>query len=230
VRAFDCDDSLDVERGGADLSLNIAGLRYWFGGTLAAAGLIGFIAGGVVAFAGDSLPLRSIEFPLGDVQDMAVDPSGNVVLALGFYGRIQVYDAQGRFQRGWSAEARGGSFTVAVDDSGLISSYASRRGSTLVFNPDGRVITTADSGSQRGHGETAIATADGSVLTLRHRFLWPTLVREKNGVVSVLVTGPWYLRPFTGPVPTWLLMMVGVLVSARKRRLGRPTEAARRSG
>ena len=178
-------------------------LRPAISAILTAAGLFGFLGGGLVAFAGDHLPLSSIEFPLGDIQDIAVDPEGNILLALGFYGRIQLYDAAGHFQRGWSADSRGGSFTVVFRSGGIVASHAVRRGSTVLFDLSGRRLseTTADPLPEYRGPSLSVSAPDGSTLRVRDRILWPKLVREKDGVTSTVLTGPWYLRTLTGPFP-----------------------------
>jgi hypothetical protein len=181
-------------------------------------GAIGFLGGAFVALAGGGLSLQSVEFPLGDVQDIAVDSGGNILLALGFYGRIQLYDSQGRFQRGWSARASGGAFTVSFRGADIVASYAVRRGSTLLFDLMGTRLDDAEEHSfhERLTGAGSIHAPDGGTIIVRSRFLWPTLVHERDGITSTLVSGPWYWRPFTGPVPTWLLMVVGGLLRWRR--------------
>jgi hypothetical protein len=200
-------------------------LRTWSGALLFSLGAIGFLGGAVVALAGSGLPLGSVEFPLGDVQDIAVDRKGDILMALGFYGRIQVYDSRGHFQRGWSAEARGGGFTVFLRGPDTVASYAVRRGSTLLFDLAGMPLGESAEYPSVEHrtGARSTGAPDGSTLSVRRRFLWPTLVREKDGITSTLVTGPWYWRPVTGPVPTWLLMVAGTLL-----KLGRMPRISRR--
>jgi hypothetical protein len=172
------------------------------------------------AIAGSQFPLPSLELPLGDVQDIAVDNDGNILLALGFYGRIQLYDSAGRFQRGWPAGARGGSFTVAFRNGAVVASYASRRGSTVLFDRNGKRLSEQAEAAPPNHGggASSITLPEGGTLQMQHRFLWPALVRQKDGITSTVVTGPWYLRPITGPLPTWLLIVAGSLLSREQPR------------
>jgi hypothetical protein len=181
-----------------------------------AIGLCGFGLHALQDLASDRGWLRSFEFPLGDVQDIAVDRDGRLLLALGFYGRIQLYDAGGRFIRGWSADSLGGAFTVAFQGPDLVQSYANRRRSTILFDINGRrrddrAASSPDSTEHRT-GATAVTAPDGSVLSVRLRYLWPAIVRQTGGDAVVLITGPWYLRPLTGPLPTWSLMLAGCLL------------------
>lgn len=200
--------------GRSEAPLLVFKLRYWASTTLVVLGAVGFLGGALVALTGSRLPLRFVEFPLGDVQDIAVDAKGNILLALGFYGRIQLYDSQGRFQRSWAADARGGPFTVAFQSADLVASYAGRRDSTVLFNLSGDRVGegTERPSPERRNRSLSISAPDGSVLSVHHAFLWPILVREKAGISSTVVTGPWYLRPVTGPLPTWLLMVFGALL------------------
>jgi len=206
--------------------LTKSNLLGWSGKILLALGALGFLGGFLFATAGSHFPVPSVEFPLGDVQDIAVDKEGNILLALGFYGRIQLYDSAGRFQRGWPAGAFGGSFTVAFRGADVVASYAARRRSTILFDLRGKRLNEWAEEPPREHRGQAssISLSDGSTLRVQHRFLWPALVRHKDGVTSTVVTGPWYFRPVTGPLPTWLLMVAGVLLG----RLGRPRILAKR--
>ena len=179
-------------------------------GAAALIGLVGFLGGAVVAIAGSRVPLRGVEFPLGDVQDIAIDADGNVALALGFYGRIQVYDAIGRFRGSWSADALGGAFTVSFRSSDRVASYANRRGSTVLFTASGERIAEESTATPPGSKESlGVTTAHGATITVKRRLFWPTVLIEKGGTTSTLLSEPWYLRPIEGPIATWLLMVLG---------------------
>ena len=204
--------------------------RVLAGAILFVSGALGFLGGGWVTGAGSRYPLQSVEFPLGDVQDIAVDREGNILVALGFYGRIQLYDSEGRFKRGWPADAGGGSFTVAFRNADVVASYANRRRSTFLFDLTGKRLAETSEPSPPDHrGAPSIRTPDGSTLRLRNRLLWPAVVREKDGVTSTVVAGPWYLRPVTGPVPACFLVLAGILLikrpPARMRERHRSAEA-----
>jgi hypothetical protein len=194
--------------------LTKSNLLGWLSKILVAMGAVGFLGGFLFATAGSRFPVPSVEFPLGDVQDVAVDKEGSILLALGFYGRIQLYDSAGRFQCGWPADARGGSFTVAFRSANVVASYAARRHSTILFDLGGKRLNEESEEPPPEHrgGAGLIRLSDGSALRVQHRLLWPTLVRHKDGVTSTVVTGPWYFRPITGPLPTWLLMVGGALL------------------
>ncbi len=195
--------------------MSVTKLWDWITVTAALIGLFGFLGGAVVAMAGNRLPMRAFEFPLGDVQDLDVDRDGNVVLALGFYGRIQLYDANGRFRRSWSADSRGGPFTVSFQSADRVASYAGRRDSTVLFNLAGdRVREEAKpAGPKAATWSPSINAPDGSTVTVYRRLFWPRVVREKGGLASVLVAEPWYLRLVEGPVATWLLFAGGGLLN-----------------
>jgi hypothetical protein len=200
--------------------LTKSNLLGWSSKILFAIGALGFLGGFLFATAGNRFPIPSVEFPLGDVQDVAVDEDGNILLALGFYGRIQLYDSAGRFQRGWPADALGGSFTVAFRGANVVASYAARRHSTILFDLAGtRLNEEAEEAPPEHHGgASSISLSDGSTLRVQHGLLWPALVRHKDGVTSTVVTGPWYFRPITGPLPTWLLMLAGALLGKQGLR------------
>ena len=193
-------------------------------------GLPSFIGGALVNMAGNRLLMRSVEFPLGDVQSVDVDAQGNIVLALCFYGRIQLYDASGRFRRSWSAEALGGSFTVSFRSPDMVASYASRRRSTVLYNLVGdRMHEEPETDSQTAQTGTGWVDApDGARVTVHRRLFWPTVVREKAGLSQTIIAEPWRFRLVEGPLPAWLLLVGGGLLNrktltrirARRRHAG----------
>ena len=73
----------------------------WSGNILFVIGALGFLGGFLFATAGRRFPIPSVDFPLGDVQDVAVDKDGNILLALGFYGSgTGVVPTSNSFMRG----------------------------------------------------------------------------------------------------------------------------------
>jgi hypothetical protein len=213
------DEALRLNRmalaGLIETSMTVTKLWDWMSVTAALVGVFGFLGGAVVAMAGNRLPLQAFEFPLGDVQGVDVDREGNVVLALGFYGRIQLYDANGRFRRSWSADALGGSFTVCFQSPDLVASYAGRRGSTIVYNLAGeRVREDAEPARPKTQSAAlSIEAPDRSRVTVHRRLFWPKVVRDKGGVTSTLVEERWYMRLAEGPLATWLLFCGGGLLN-----------------
>jgi hypothetical protein len=171
--------------------LTKSNLLGWSSKILLAIEALGFLGGFLFATAGSRFPVPSVEFPLGDVQDIAVDKVGDILLALGFYGRIKVCDSAGRFQRGWPAGALGGPFTVAFRGADVVASYAARRRSTILFDLRGkRLNEMAEEPPREQHGgSSSISLSDGSTLRVQHRLLWPALVRHKNGVTSTVGGG-----------------------------------------
>jgi hypothetical protein len=194
-------------------------------GTAALLGILCMIAGPVVAFAGRHLPLGSIEFPLVDVQAVDADAHGNVVLSDGYYGRIQLYDSSGRFTRGWPADAGGGGFTTSFLDSGHVASFASRRRSTLVYTLEGDPVSedARPVSPEERSGRLAIRAPGGSSVSVLRAQVWPTVVRDRGGVRSLVVAQPWYLRLF-GPLSVALVFTAALLhhtmahVRARRSR------------
>ena len=189
-------------------------LRKGLGIFLALVGATGFLAGFYLASGADQAALRSVELPLSDIQDMAVDSQGRTYLASAFYSRIQRYDAQGRFQLGWAAQSEGGPLTVALKGNDTIVSEAERRGSLLLFDLDGHLLAERPSTTPTSWpmGESVTAERpDGSHLFLRRGTLSSTIVRDSAGVIAPLIVGPRSLR-YLGGFPAFLLFAAGMVL------------------
>ena len=170
-------------------------IRKTIGLTAASIGAVGFLSGFILSAGGAQFNLRNIDFPAGDLADAVQDSNGVTYLALTFYGRIQAYDSTGSFLQGWSAQAEGGPIRLGLTSDGLLASYAERRGSTLVFDTDGKVV--AEMPDDEKNSDSVLA-----------RTLMPQVL-DINPAIS---PGLWFLRPVAGPFPAFLIFMAGLFV------------------
>jgi hypothetical protein len=190
------------------------GLRKTLGALMALVGGAGFFSGFIFSSGTDQHALRSFEFPLSDVQSMVVDSQGRIFVALAFYGRIQRYDSQGRFQRGWAAQSEGGPFALGLRGKDTIVTEVGRRQAQLLFDPDGRLLAERPNPRQQslptGDPVTAIGP-DGSLLELRHGLFSSSIVHDSAGVVTALIKGPLLLR-YLGGFQAWLIFALGMII------------------
>jgi len=126
-----------VKRGGrVNWLVSIAGLFLMVG-----AG--GFFAAGLSAMGVITLP-DSFEWPSGYVRGVVQTQDGKYVVPHIPAGRVQLYDSQWRFIRGWHADASGGDFSVACLPTGEIVVFTAR--------PDGKSRSGSSCGSNQRDG------------------------------------------------------------------------------
>jgi len=116
---------------------------------------------------------------------VAVDAQGNIYVADTWNGRIQVFDAQGKFLRKW------GAFAVAQGDAGDPNALFGPRG--LTIDLDGNLVV-ADTGNKRivryrPSGESIDQVGGGGVIA--GRFEEPTDVSVDPTDGSLLVADAW---------------------------------------
>lgn len=100
-------------------------------------------------------------------------------------GRIQVYDMNGNFLRGWFIDAGGGVFKLHVTSGDELEVFTARGDRHLVFDAAGRLIREG-----RYPGETYDALPVGPACKI------------SLGV-------PWLLLPLTSPFLAWLVAGIG---------------------
>jgi hypothetical protein len=153
-------------------------------GLLMAVGAIGFFGNGLSAFGGMNWLPRSFEWPVGRAEGVISLPNGDHVVPLTPSNRIQVYDRNWRFLRGWHVDASGGVFSLAPSGEDRIDVFTARRSLHYVFTADGDLVSrTPYSGTLPWQGGT-----------------------------SVVVPTPIWLWVFSGPFYSFLAIWPGMLL------------------
>lgn len=130
---------------GASRDLRSSGNLKWLLAAPALVGLLGF--GGFFAQAMSAegilkLP-KSYEWPAGYVSNVITTAEGKYVVPIVPAGRVQVYDPNWHFLRGWNVNALGGDFKVAVNSSGAVEVFTARGEHRYSFNQNGDLISSA---------------------------------------------------------------------------------------
>ena len=189
------------------IALTLCGAVGWFGAVLKCAGLF-------------DLP-GNIEVPLGDLEGIAVDADGNIYCGTPFWQRVQVYDQEGSFIRGWSVDAGGGMFRIRTDKDGYIHAATARGGMHYTYRPDGTLVSEAEEPELLGTFQAySIVADDGSRYDICSPNLFPNIVKTDENGQSRRVVGPrWHLWLIQGPFPAFILFAVGVLMLAASRNI-----------
>lgn len=187
--------------------IGLRGIRNWRTAILLPAGVLGLF--GVGGFFGAALSsvggldfLGSFEWPIGHTSGVVRLPDGRYVVPHTASGRVQVYDRDLKFQRGWRINAGGGTFVVRASPEGKIKIDTSRENRHLVYDPDGRLLLEVTYPTEESR---ARLTAPVDALTL-------------------IIPTPWWKWPLTGPFYGWTCFMVTLgLWGLHDRLTRRPT-------
>jgi hypothetical protein len=104
-------------------------------------GFGGFLAAGISSIGGLNWLPSSFEWPIGHIDNAAKTREGFYVVPHPYSGRIQIYDNNLAFLKGWHIGGGGGSFTASVSENNLINVYTVRGDWHYVFNLQGNLIS-----------------------------------------------------------------------------------------
>jgi len=181
------------------------GVHFLLGG-LAIYGGIGFFGQAAAATGALSFLPASFEWPVLRPRANVRAANGNTIVGLMASGRVQLYDGQGRFVRGWFVPASGGMFTVRNAPLENIEVVTARSRRRLIYSHDGVLL---EHGPSPGDSSVDLAS------------------RESPGVN---VSSPWPLWPLASPfvaLTSAAIGFIGLAVSEQRlKRAKRSTPAA----
>jgi hypothetical protein len=181
--------------------LMLVGAAGFFGSALSAVGALNFLP-------------SSVEWPVGFASNILTMENGDILVPHISSGRIQVYDKDLRFVRGWHVDARGGVFKTRTGENGTIEAVTARGNQKIIFNERGAVVST----------EEYTCSYDAMFLESGKQLYIPT---------------PFYLIAFSHPFIAWIFGIVGIVVlgivkrtkrTATPEPFGRSAEAAGKIG
>jgi hypothetical protein len=171
-------------------------------GFLMLIGAAGFF--GTMLSALDILKLpNSFEWPPGYVRGVVMTADNKHLVPLVPSGRIQMYDSQWHFVRGWHIDAGGGDFKVRSSQDGLIEVLTARGGHRYRYTENGDLIST----TTLPESESLYSFTD-------------------TGGSMVVPTSP-LLWVFSSPLLSWLAVLIGMvgLFVTKKARGGKGQES-----
>jgi hypothetical protein len=168
----------------------------WIVGTmyfLILIGASGFFAAALSATGVLKLP-TSREWPAGYASGVVAAADGKYIVPLVPSGRVQLYDSQWHFIRGWNVDAGGGDFKVQYSPDGVIEVFTARGEHHYSFSEDGRLIAS-----------TTILPESFSSLPKGQ---------------SVVVPTPPLLWVFSSPFLSWGVAVIGFVGMAILKKIG----------
>ena len=160
-------------------------------------GGLAFALQAVGAWGGLGFLPNSLEWPVGYVDGVVADSAGRLVVPLDTCGRIQLYDRNREFIRGWAIASFGGDFKLRMTEQDMIEVFTMRRDKRYLFAQDGTKIEE----------DTYGPTLWGDVPTSPSRSMW---------FYTLFV-----LIPLSHPmiaIPLVMLAGMGCAITSRKRK------------
>jgi hypothetical protein len=159
-------------------------------------GGIGFFGSALSAVGGLNWLPDSFEWPVGYASGIISTQNGLHVVPHTPSGRIQVYDSDWTFIRGWHVDAGGGTFKLAASADSRIDVFTARGEWHYVFSSEGELL------SKRTYSPAAYSSF------------------PDEGTSLVVPTPPWLLV-FSHPLASWGVAAIGMgilLVADRTRK------------
>ena len=159
--------------------------------------------------------LKYVNFPLSTPCALTVEQNGNIVVASGFYGRIQVYSVDGRFLSGFFYAGDGGNVRVVCNGNDQYLVFTARGEWAYLFSGTGKLLSKAHSETQFSAlpNPYSCQTVNGAVVHLRNVQLNPrVVVTYTNSTEKTIISNPLPVVPFVGPIAPWacLVLLAGV--------------------
>ena len=163
-----------------------------------------------------------IQFPLGDLNGIAVDKKGHLYLCVLGYSRIQQYNSEGVFLKGWFIDAGSGLFDIWIDEKDNLNVRTARTDDHLIFNADGQLLKTTKIVSpeedeylaQQASGLRAKDSL-GNIYAIENPKWSPKVVKiNSTGEESILIKDPVHFYPFRYPQPLLSVGIIGFIMSA----------------
>ena len=174
-------------------------LRYFFA-FICLGNLGGFFA--YFVFPKTGALLSNVEFPiLAETQVIAL-PDGGTLAALLPLNRIQRYDLNGRFERGWFVHAAGGMFSVSLMTPKKIAACSVRGRNMEVFDLDGLIIEPPSACDWGSYLRPPLINTTWTLSSTLPQI-------RRVGSLPCVSVGALLLLPFWHPFVAWLMFIIG---------------------
>lgn len=150
---------------------------------LAIVGAVGFFGAAFSATGGLNWLPPTFEWPMGRASGVVTLTNGLHAVPHAPTGRLQIYDSDWHYVRGWRVDANGGVFRLRPAADGRIEVFTARGDRRLVYSTDGTLLYNEASGG------------------------YPPDVGE----TTYIPTRPW-LWVFTSPFYSWLSIAAGMII------------------
>jgi len=167
----------------------------------------------LLAFCDYSFFSEKSRFPLSQIEWIEVDQSGSVYCLSITYSRLQVFNSEGKFLKGWFVRIPRGAYQVSLSKEG-----------DVVLGKNGKACYVYDQfGNRKPHNEehSRILTTvrsrkttdiDGNTYELKSPLIRPNILKvTKNANEFTLAKDPIGLWFHTTPFPFWVFLILAAL-------------------
>lgn len=187
--------------------------------------LLGFLCSAIDYGLELQMPSSKIRFPLGNLEGIAVDNQGRIYCGSSFYSRLQAFDKNGDFLRGWFAPLSKGGEHINVEDNNICVAMSTK---CWIYDPNGKLLNSKeysffDFEAKYGlHRDMSAKDIHGNFYNIERGFLSPKITKTGvDGNTIVLISDPlkyWIIRiPFPGIVFIVFLLIGNLVISGTKK-------------
>lgn len=173
-------------------------------------GAVGFIGGGLV---GMKFINYKNEVPLGGIHGFVVDKNGTIYIGLGAYGKVQVYDKNGKFIGNWDVRASGGAFHIDLTEDENILISTARGNRKILYDKEGKVMSIniiENIYTKAEKSWDSFTTQQGEEYEVKG-WMFPKVVRISPDN-KVIVKQGLFMHLLKAPLPSWLIAAIGVIL------------------
>ena len=181
----------------------------------------GFFLFGAVCEVASNCGIRmlssKIRFPFSTPMAIAVDSKERVYCLSRYYNRLQVFDSEGTFLRGWFVNIPKGAYYILIDNDDNLRVATSTWGTNLFFDIDGNLLSKTSTSNFSKEFEKVGPTETTDTVGNYYRegyeiFSHKIIKTSPSGEEIVLICNPFTLWFMAVPFPAFALLMVSILL------------------
>ena len=161
---------------------------------------------------------EKVQFPLTNLKGITIDSIGHIYLAIQAYGRIQIYNSEGNFIKGWFVDTEGGGLGIWIEDDDLLHVCTRVTGIHDIFDPNGQLlerrdITSPDENVRLFEKAAGLKEQDtfGNTYIIKSPKWSPHVIKTTpTGHQIVLVKGRYYFWLIRSPLGVWFVIITGL--------------------
>jgi len=162
-------------------------------------GAVGFLGSALSSMGVFHWP-NSFEWPAGYCSGVVTTPQGHFMVPLTRIGRVQIYDQDWKFVRGWNVDASSGAFKLFIKDTNHIQVVTVRGRRLLEYDFEGHLLSSSN------YQPTGTGAGYSSFPSPGNTYIVPT---------------PIYLWVFSSPFLSWGAAIAGMAMLKLNAKWGR---------
>lgn len=154
-----------------------------------------------------------VEFPLSGAKGIVVLPGEQIACGSRYYSRLQLYEHDGTFIRGWYLDVGQGDFAIRLRDGNRIEVAAARTQALLTYDAKGTLVERQSDPAAYARTSSvdpfAVRDAQGRTFRIVTPWLWPRITLDDGRSTTVIAAPSLFGWLMMAPVPSFLWGLVG---------------------